>query len=141
MGSWLRGSRGSLLSNDLPIVLRDDSGKLVAGSGSLNPEGRPEGSKNKLVSVKRKLELAVREGMSAARITRIITKMSDMAEAGDVKAARLILDKFISSAGGDDDVADKLPGGITIRIENATFAKTQHTPTVDIIDITPIENK
>lgn len=127
--------------DDKAVVLRDDAGKLLVGTASNNPEGRPAGSKNRLVSVKRKLELAVREGMTTERIKRIIYKMSDMAESGDVKAARLILDKFISSAGGDDEVADKLPSGITIRIENATFAKTQHIPTVDVIDITPIENK
>ena len=90
-----------------------------------NPAGRPPGTRNKLITLRQKIELAVREGMSADRLSRIIAKMADMAEKGDVKAARLILDKFISSAGGDEDEAEKTQGGITIRIENATFAKTQ----------------
>jgi hypothetical protein len=110
------------------VVARDENGRLLPGN-TANPAGRPVGGKNKLISVKRKLELAVREGMSADRIKRIIIKMSDMAEDGDVKAARLILDKFISSAGADEDDADAgKSSGITIRIENATFAKTQPPP-------------
>jgi hypothetical protein len=130
------------VSDDKAIVLRDDAGKLLPGTASNNPEGRPVGTKNRLVSIKRKLEIAVREGMSADRLGRIISKMADMAEDGDVKAARLILDKFISSAGGDDEVADKLPQGITIKIENATFAKLQQSsPPVNVIDVTPIEIK
>lgn len=109
---------------NLPV--RAENGTLLPGTPSLNPLGRPVGGKNKLISVKRKLELAVREGVTADRIKRIIAKMCDMAEAGDQKAARLILDKFISSAGADDDDAEGLKSsGITIRIENATFAKTQ----------------
>lgn len=106
------------------VPARNELGQLLPGS-TANPDGRPTGTKNKLVSVKRKLEIAVREGMSADRLKKIINKMADMAEKGDVKAARLILDKFISSAGADDDGEVQKDTGITIRIENATFAKTQ----------------
>ena len=94
-----------------------------------NPAGRPPGTKNKLVTIKRKLEIAVREGMSADRLGRILNKVAGMAEQGDLKAARLIFDAFISKAEAGDDEVDKQSGGITIRIENATFAKTH--PTLD----------
>lgn len=113
------------MTDELVVIpARAENGQLLPGNSG-NPAGRPPGIKNKIVSVKRKLELAVRENMSADRIGRIISKMADMAEKGDVKAARLILDKFISSAGADDDGAEQASQGITIRIENATFAKTQ----------------
>lgn len=63
--------------------------------------------------------------------------MATMAEDGDVKAARLILDKFISSAGADEDDVDAVKGsGITIRIENATFAKTQAPVDAQFTEIT-----
>lgn len=121
------------------VVVRDDAGKFTEGQSG-NPAGRPPGTRNKLVSVKQKLELAVRDGMTAGRLTRIINKMADMAEKGDVKAARLILDKFISPASiGDEQSEDKGQGGITIRIENATFAKTQLSPPP--IDVEFTENK
>lgn len=107
------------------VALRDDSGKFLEGVSG-NPSGRPIGSRSKLVKVKEKLELAVRENVSADRIYRIVAKMADLAEEGDVKAARLILDKFMSgaSAGEDPEEASQGSRGITIRIENATFAKT-----------------
>lgn len=114
------------------LVVRDDTGKFLEGQSG-NPAGRPPGTRNRLVSVKQKLELAVRDGMSAQRLKRIINKMADMAEDGDVKAARLILDKFISPASiGDEQSEDKGQGGITIRIENATFAKTQLPAPIDV---------
>jgi hypothetical protein len=113
------------------VVVRDDTGKFLEGVSG-NPAGRPPGTRNKLVSIKQKLELAVREGMSKDKLVRIINKMADMAIDGDVKAARLIFDKFISSASSSEDTEDQgnESKGITIRIENATFAKTttQSTP-------------
>jgi hypothetical protein len=56
--------------------------------------------------------------------------MADLAEEGDVKAARLILDKFMSSgATQEESDGHEAARGITIRIENATFAKAP--PTID----------
>lgn len=112
------------------VVVRNEDGKFVEGKSG-NPAGRPPSNRNKLAHAKLKLELAVREGMSQDKLTRIISKMADMALAGDTKAARLILDKFISSATAAEDTGEEKSGGITIRIENATFAKT-NTPTIDV---------
>lgn len=106
-------------------IVRDDTGKFLEGVSG-NMAGRPVGSRSKLVKIKEKLELAVRENISADRICRIVSKMADLAEAGDTKAARLILDKFMSgaSAGEDPEEVSQAARGITIRIENATFAKS-----------------
>lgn len=113
------------------VVLRDESGQFLEGVSG-NPAGRPVGSRSKLVKIKEKLEIAVRENINAERIGRIINKMATLAEEGDVKAARLILDKFISSAsaGEDPEAQTSHDRGITIRIENATFAK-QAPPIID----------
>lgn len=106
------------------VALRDEEGKFLEGTSG-NPAGRPLGSRSKLVKIKERLDIAVRENVSADRIYRIVVKMADMAEEGDVKAARLILDKFLSGAasGEDPEDASQVSRGITIRIENATFAK------------------
>jgi Family of unknown function (DUF5681) len=110
-------------------VARDEGGKFLEGVSG-NPAGRPAGTRSKLVVLKERLELAVREEMTAAQIGRIISKMAGMAEQGDVKAARLILDKFMSSASVSEESAeDRGNSGITIRIENATF-KAQN-PIID----------
>lgn len=113
------------------VVPRDEEGKFLEGVSG-NPAGRPLGSRSKLVKIKERLDIAVRENVSADRIYRIVAKMADMAELGDVKAARLILDKFLSGAASGDDPEDtsQASRGITIRIENATFAK-ENTSTID----------
>lgn len=117
------------------IAIRDEGGKFLEGASG-NPAGRPVGTRSKLVKIKEKLELAVRENMTADRIGRIIHKMADMAEQGDVKAARLILDKFMSSASTAEDPEDaQVSRGITIRIENATFAKTASPIDADFTEV------
>jgi hypothetical protein len=118
------------------VAVRDEGGKFLEGVSG-NPAGRPPGTRNKLVSAKRKLEIAVREGMSADKLKRIIDKMAALALDGDTKAARLILDKFISSATDAEDSDDKghESRGITIRIENATFAKTNQPIDVQFQEI------
>jgi|SRR5579859_7878495 len=118
------------------VAVVRENGKFVEGVSG-NPAGRPPGTRNKLVSVKQKLELAVREGMSKDKLVRIINKMAEMALEGDVKAARLILDKFISSASTGEEEEEKGTGssGITIRIENATFAKTTQPIDVEFKEI------
>lgn len=111
------------------LAIRDESGQFLEGVSG-NPKGRPIGSRSKIVKIKEKLELAVRENISEGQITRIVKKMASMAEDGDVKAARLILDKFLSGAAIQEDPEDpQQQRGITIRIENATFAKT--SPIID----------
>lgn len=122
--------------DEIVVAPRDEQGKFLEGVSG-NPAGRPPGTRNKLITIKQKLEIAVRNGMSADRLGRIIDKMAKMAEDGDVKAARLILDKFISSATtGEENPEDRALGGITIRIENATFAKTPPTIEAEFKEIT-----
>lgn len=112
-----------------------NSGQWIAGQSG-NPAGRPKNKKNELTELKQDLEIAVRKNVSAERVARIVSKMADMAENGDVKAAKLILDKFLSNPKDSEDV-DMGTGGIVIRIENATF-KAQNEES-NVIDVTPTE--
>lgn len=110
-------------------VVRASDGTFEKGVSG-NPAGRPKGRKNEIVALKQDLEIAVRKHLPLARITKIIDKMATMAENGHVAAAKLLLDKVISNAREVDDVDEKGSGGITIRIENATFAAQRDaTPT------------
>jgi hypothetical protein len=60
-------------------------------------------------------------------VKRILNKLVEQAENGDVKAAKLIMDKLIPNAA--PDVGDQDAGRtVVFRIENATFAATaQHS--------------
>lgn len=63
----------------------------------------------------------MRRGLRADRVAKIVEKMCDLAEGGDVKAAKLILSMSVSTAAAPGDAGDN-QGGITITINNATFA-------------------
>lgn len=119
---------------------RDESGKFLPGTSG-NPKGRPPGRRAQLDALKQDLEIAVRKAMPVERIVKVLTKMVDLAENGDVRAGKLVLGLAVSSAGVSQD-AKEAPPGIHITIENATFAAKQvAADTTKAIDVTVIEEK
>lgn len=102
------------------VVQRNPDGTFPAGVSG-NPLGRAVGKKTQLTELKQDLEIAVRKSLPTARIVKIVDKIATMAEEGNLRAAKLILDKVISNAKDVDDVEDKGTGGIRIVIENATI--------------------
>lgn len=133
------------MSDSLPAPTGD--GRFVKGQSG-NPLGRPPNTKNRLATLRKELELAVIEHVGIEKIKRIINKVVEKAEAGDMRAAKLILDKVISNAGPGDETADN---GRTIifKIENATFAAKAEQETlpkgesldVQVTDVTPIKQE
>lgn len=99
---------------------RTETGQWQPGQSG-NPKGRPPGRRAQIDVLKQDLEIAVRKGLRADRVVKIIEKMADLAECGNVRAAKLILSMAVSPAGAHGEAGDN-QGGITIRIENATFA-------------------
>lgn len=95
--------------------------------GSPGGPGRPpsiKDGKHKLTHLKQRLEIAVRENISEAQIGKIVGKMCDLAESGNVRAAKLILDKVVSNAGEGaavEEAGDNVRR-VIFQIENATFA-------------------
>lgn len=106
----------------MPEIARSN-GRFVKGHSG-NPTGRP---KQILLDYQRTLEQVVREHITVAKVKRILNKLVEQAENGDVKAAKLIMDKLIPNAA--PDVGDQDAGRtVVFRIENATFAATaQHS--------------
>lgn len=115
----------------MPETQRTELGTFQKGASG-NPAGRPKGRKNEIVELKQDLEIAVRQHLKLERIVKIIDKMAKLAEEGNVKAAKLLLDKVISNAREVDDVNEAGTGGIVIRIENATFAQVSKQDTSEI---------
>ena len=64
---------------------RDDRGRILPGS-TLNPKGKPKGSLSKAV--------ALRNGL-AADLPEILEAVVRQAKAGDLQAARLVLDRVM----------------------------------------------
>ncbi len=106
-----------------PEPTRNEKGHFIKGKSG-NPLGRPKGTKNHITELKRGLEAAVREGLKPKDVQSIISVLVKEAKAGNVQAAKLILDKTISNASVDEDVSDGSQG-IKIVVENATFGAIQ----------------
>lgn len=112
-------------------VTRNKAGQFVKGRSG-NPKGRPVGSKNRIVEMKRSLEVAIREHLDPKQVNAIVQSMVAEALNGNVSAGKLILDKVMSNASMSEDGGEEQPE-IVIKIENLT---PQHLQDVEgeIID-------
>ena len=112
-------------------------GKWEKGKSG-NPAGRPKDQRN-ITTLKNDLELAVREKLTPAIVTRVVNRMVEIATKGEdkvaVTAGKAILDMAISKAAVQEAVAQRAP--ITIVIENATLAaKAQESHKTQVIEAT-----
>lgn len=107
---------------------RDASGRFLAGVSG-NPVGRPKGKRNRITELQQDLEIAIREHVPTEVLKNIITSMAAEALAGNTKAAKLIMDKFIPNA-KDRDELEQGQRAINIIIQNLT--KDDSPPTVTI---------
>lgn len=92
-----------------------------------NPAGRPKDVRTINV-LKNDLELAVRQNLSAVKVTQVVNRMVDIAtksqdEAAAVAAAKVVLGMAISKAHIQEQTQGK--SGFTIVIENATLQALQ----------------
>lgn len=113
-----------------------------------NPAGRPKDVRS-ITVLKNDLELAVREKLTATKVTQIVNRMVDIAinspdEKLAIMAGKTIIDMAVSKAAVQEAVAQRAP--ITIIIENATLAaqaqeQKRNEPTkvkYEIIESTPL---
>ena len=105
------------MTDQLPATT---GGRFVKGQSG-NPAGRPPNTKNKLANLRKELEIAVLEHVGIERLKRIINKVAERAEAGDVRAAKLLLDKVVSNAGPTEENQDT-GRTVVFLVENATVA-------------------
>jgi hypothetical protein len=112
---------------------RKPDGSFAKGVSG-NVKGRPKGAKNKITAKKQELELAVRDNISDHQISMIVQAMVAEAQAGNVQAAKLILDKTISNAKLDDgDTSDD--GKVIVQIDNLTLQAITPDSDDSVIDI------
>ena len=112
-------------------MVRNDKGQFIKGISG-NPNGRPKGSRNRIVEQKLALEEAVRDNVSPRHIRALLKKMYDLAMAGDTAAGKFILDKFISNA-KVEEASDNEDSKIQIVVKNATFKVTEGEDTKEPI--------
>jgi hypothetical protein len=117
---------------------RTDAGQFPKGVSG-NPAGRPVGRKSEITALKQDLEVAVRRHVRPEKIKKILEKMVNKAANGNVQAAKLIFDHFLTKATDTDDAHDN-SSGIRIVIENATFKAVQATQATQVV-VTPVEGE
>lgn len=112
-------------------VTRTESGQFPKGVSG-NPAGRPKGRRNEIVALKQEMELAVRTHADPHKVKKVVEKVLNKAMNGNIPAAKLIFDHFLSKATDAEDEGDKSQA-IIFRIENATFgAPKQEAQPVDV---------
>lgn len=84
-----------------PVVLRDEKGRVLPGSRSLNPRGRPRGTKRVVITDAAE-RLSEAKGMSMSdALQSVLEATFKSALAGDVSAQKLLIEKL----GMDDQQA------------------------------------
>lgn len=116
-------------------VVRSPDGQFLPGKSG-NPAGRPKGAKNRITELKQEMELVLREGVNPEVLKSIIASMAAEAMGGNVQAAKLILDRFMSNASTSDDDNESNPE-IIIKIQNLTPQKLKDVvgETIDNEDV------
>lgn len=99
-------------------VVRSPSGQFVKGTSG-NPRGRPKGAKNRITELKEEMELVLREGVDPDTLKSILVSMVAEAQNGNVQAAKLILDKFMTNAKVEQEQGEK-QDEIVFKIVNLT---------------------
>lgn len=103
-----------------------------------NPKGRQKDVRTVAI-LKNDLELAVREKLTPAAVTKIVHRLVDIAQNSPeeklaISAGKTILDYALSKQVVQDAVKERAP--ITIIIENATLAaQAQAKPPVKVIEV------
>lgn len=113
---------------------RTDKGQFPAGVSG-NPKGRPKGSKSEVTQLKTDIELALRNHVHPEKLKRVVEKVLNKAANGNMAAAKLIFDYFLSRPTEGDDQGNA-PPAIRVVVENITIAKQPQ-----IVEALVIEDK
>ena len=84
-----------------------------------NPKGRPKGSKNKSTILREAMENKT-DRMLSREVPKVLKVVIDAAIAGDMSAAKMILDRAVPVIKAGDGNDSAIAGGINITIKNLT---------------------
>jgi hypothetical protein len=117
------------VADNLPV--RDDGGRFPKGTSG-NPAGRPPGRRNEIRAIQEELELAVRSHAKPEKIKKVVEKVFNKAINGNMAAAKLVFDYFLSKVTPTEEQAGGT-GSIRVVIENATFKVQQGQQPIPVV--------
>lgn len=110
-----------------------------------NPKGagRPKGAKGGETILREALRTKS-EGVILKNFPKIVATVCRKAEAGDMRAAKLLFDRILPTKRAVDENTGKGTGGITIVVQGAEnprlAARVNGKANTEVIDVTPIED-
>lgn len=116
---------------------RNENGQFPVGVSG-NPKGRPKGSKNEVATLKADIELAMRQHVKPEKLMKVVEKVLNKAANGNMAAAKLIFDYFLSRVSDGDDNNAEQPA-IRVIVENATF-KIEQEKKNDVVEVIQVED-
>ena len=95
-------------------------GRFIAGKSG-NPNGRPLATtRQNIATLQSAVEHAIRRKIPTAKVIRVVEKLLESAEQGDIKAATALLPYFLTKPSAEESGGQER-NQIIIKVENATF--------------------
>ena len=111
---------------------------LKKGGPSLNPAGRPKGSKNKLTQMQNEL-IEQFAGEMNREFKAVIKTIIREAKGGDMAAARLLMDRAIPARKAVEHYGATVSGGIVINVQGLESIETEEAVEADYKEVTSAE--
>ncbi len=118
--------------------MSDTNGRFLPGVSG-NPKGRPKGAKNEALVLKQEMELALRQHVDVRKLKKVLEKVLNKAANGNMAAAKLVFDYFLSRVSDGDDSGKEQPA-IRVIVENATFKVEQEKSQAQVVEVTQVED-
>jgi hypothetical protein len=112
------------------MIKKKGNPALVKGGPSLNPHGRPKGTKNKLTLLQNEL-IDQFAGEMNKDFKAVIRKVVAEAKGGDMTAARLLLERAIPARKAVEHYGAQDSGGIVINIKGLDDIDVKASEPVD----------
>lgn len=102
---------------ELAAICPREGGRLLT---TANPLGKKKGVQNRVVVLQARMEEAIRANVAVEDLQDVVQSLVDLAKAGDIKAAKVVMDSFVAKPRHVQDDVSSGTKQINIQINNAS---------------------